>query len=240
MPWRSRPRSGTAGNSSPYILWRLQRSGPIGRWTGCCARLLAGRSRQRPATARILLRARRSCGMLRRGRQGDPADMAYARPPVISPLHPLVLPVPFSGCWLWTGYLNPVNGYAHVTVQAGDDRTKTVYLHRIAYEQAKGAIPEELEIDHLCRVRCCVNPDHLEAVTHQINRRRGIQGMADSIRRVDIVGQRFGSLVVLQSAGRNWRRVALWECRCDCGNVYICEGTELRRGRITSCGCRIR
>jgi HNH endonuclease len=41
--------------------------------------------------------------------------------------------------------------------------------HRIAYEQAFGPIPRGLEIDHLCRRRSCVNPDHLEAVTHRVN-----------------------------------------------------------------------
>lgn len=44
--------------------------------------------------------------------------------------------------------------------------------HRVAYEIHVGPIPDGLEIDHLCRVRCCVNPDHLEPVTHRENMRR--------------------------------------------------------------------
>lgn len=46
--------------------------------------------------------------------------------------------------------------------------------HRMAYEHFKGPIPDGLYIDHLCRVRCCVNPDHLEAVSNRENILRGV------------------------------------------------------------------
>lgn len=48
------------------------------------------------------------------------------------------------------------------------------YAHRLAYERAFGPIPTGMQIDHLCRVRECVNPDHLEVVSHTENVRRGI------------------------------------------------------------------
>ena len=67
-----------------------------------------------------------------------------------------------SGCWLWTGPLNN-KGYG----RSGDG-----YAHRRSYEIFTGPIPEGLEIDHLCRNRRCVNPEHLEAVTHVENLRR--------------------------------------------------------------------
>lgn len=69
-------------------------------------------------------------------------------------------------CLRWTGAIQS-KGYGQFKV--GE---KILYVHRVAYELAHGPIPEGLEIDHLCRVRDCVNPDHLEAVTHAENLRR--------------------------------------------------------------------
>lgn len=70
-------------------------------------------------------------------------------------------------CWVWqraTGKLGYGNGY-----RGGKQRN----MHRWYYEQAKGAIPPGLQLDHLCRVRPCVNPDHLEPVTNRENCHRG-------------------------------------------------------------------
>lgn len=75
-----------------------------------------------------------------------------------------------NGCMLWTSTKSH-NGYGLFTL--GDARPRT---HRISYELAYGAIPDGLVIDHLCRVRHCVAPDHLEAVTRQENVRRGLTG----------------------------------------------------------------
>lgn len=72
-----------------------------------------------------------------------------------------------DSCWLWTGAKNP-NGYG---VFRGVDRTHIA--HRWAYETFVEPCPG-LDVDHLCRVRNCVNPDHLEAVTRQENLLRGV------------------------------------------------------------------
>lgn len=74
-------------------------------------------------------------------------------------IYDLSVPEPNSGCWLWLGGLTD-DGY-------GSCRSTTA--HRISYQAFVGPIPDGLEIDHKCRVRCCVNPAHIEPVTHQIN-----------------------------------------------------------------------
>jgi hypothetical protein len=72
-----------------------------------------------------------------------------------------------SGCHLWTAYTMK-NGYA--TFWDGESKK---LVHRIAYTLYVGLIPEGMTIDHTCRVRHCVNPEHLEAVTQRENNARG-------------------------------------------------------------------
>jgi hypothetical protein len=72
-----------------------------------------------------------------------------------------------DGCWVWTGYKNS-KGYGQLS------HHRVVYrAHRWFYELLVGEIPEGLELDHLCQNRACVNPDHLEPVTHLVNVGRG-------------------------------------------------------------------
>jgi hypothetical protein len=72
-----------------------------------------------------------------------------------------------GACWTWTGRKS-TSGYGQIRI-AG----KTCYAHRVSYELFVGPIPEGLVIDHLCRNRACINPDHLEVVTAAVNTLRG-------------------------------------------------------------------
>jgi hypothetical protein len=75
-----------------------------------------------------------------------------------------------EGCWLWKGSLNK-GGYGQWAVRLGH-RTVNYAVHRLMYVLEIGAIPEAMEIGHICpdqQIRHCVRPDHLEAMTHTNN-----------------------------------------------------------------------
>jgi hypothetical protein len=76
-----------------------------------------------------------------------------------------------TGCWLWTAGISPA-GYAQFRYDG-----KKQNAHRFSYEAFVGPILDGVHIDHLCRVRHCVNPAHLEAVTCHENVMRG-EGVA--------------------------------------------------------------
>lgn len=78
-----------------------------------------------------------------------------------------------NGCWLWNGYIMNA-GYGAMTTHEGS------YLaHRWAYEYFVGKIPQKMTIDHLCKNKLCVKPEHLEVVTRTENiQRAGLRGVA--------------------------------------------------------------
>ncbi len=101
-------------------------------------------------------------------------------------LRPLSLPekllvnhekVTESGCWIWQGEITR-NGYGRVV-----HRGQRMLAHRAAYETFCGPIPDGLTIDHLCRVRPCINPSHLEAVTTRVNTLRGTGVTAENAKK---------------------------------------------------------
>lgn len=75
---------------------------------------------------------------------------------------------PCTGCWLWAGSTSS-HGYSTMYVSKGSH-----LVHRRLWEELRGEIPAKMELDHLCRNRACINPEHLEIVSHQQNVVRGI------------------------------------------------------------------
>lgn len=89
--------------------------------------------------------------------RSDPIDRLRAKYRVAS-----------SGCWVWTSSRRS-NGYGQIYF-----RGRMTEAHRVAYILHRGEVPEGAQLDHLCRVRECCNPWHLEAVSARTNTRRGI------------------------------------------------------------------
>lgn len=75
-------------------------------------------------------------------------------------------------CWVWMSSLSD-DGYGRLNV-----RGSWKYVHRYVYELTGGMIPEGLDLDHLCRVRPCCNPSHMEPVTRGENQRRALEAKA--------------------------------------------------------------
>lgn len=109
-------------------------------------------------------------------------------------------------CWLWTG-AKTTRGYGNV----GWHR-RVCRVHRLVYEYMIGPIPEGYELDHLCRVHACCNPEHLEAVTHRENVMRG-EGIAVAHAKKTACPRGHAYDIVLTNGGRwcsvcrrEWRR----------------------------------
>lgn len=116
-----------------------------------------------------------------------------------------ISPEPFSGCWLWTA---SVNNQGYGVIGRGGHNGGMALAHRVMYLATYGSISEGLILDHLCRVRSCVNPKHLEAVTYKQNSQRG-------------------------NGGKNWAA----KTHCPQGHAYTAENTYLYRGRRSCRAC---
>lgn len=110
-------------------------------------------------------------------------------------------------CWLWRGAVNQ-GGYG---VFRSGEGNKNVLAHRYAYTMEVAAVAEGLDLDHLCRVRNCVNPNHLEPVTRAENLRRGDRPKRKKpLKSACVRGHDFveGNMVIIKNG---WRRCLL--CR---------------------------
>ena len=112
-----------------------------------------------------------------------------------------------ESCWPWIGSVDRGTGYGAMRVKCADGRWRKKWAHRLSYELHIGPIEDGREIDHLCRVRSCVNPSHLEMVTAQENIRRGESSAAKAARRDT----------------------------CAHGHAYTAENTKLSRDGARQC-----
>lgn len=103
-----------------------------------------------------------------------------------------------NGCWIWQRRLTRGYGYT-------DIKKRATYVHRVSYEAFVGPIPEGLSLDHLCRVKACCNPAHLEPVTHLENMLRHYHGW----HRVNVrhcgKGHEFTPENTYESPSKGWR-----------------------------------
>lgn len=95
------------------------------------------------------------------------ACLTNGRPGGPVPMNPLTrYKLDDRGCWIWQG---PVQKNNYGTIKW---KGKATVAHRVIYELTKGAIEKGLVVDHLCSVKLCVNPEHLETVTPSVNTQR--------------------------------------------------------------------
>lgn len=104
-----------------------------------------------------------------------------------------------NGCWIWQRRRNR-HGYGETAPRrAGGSRL----AHRVYFEDRYGPVPGGLDLDHRCRVPSCVNPDHLEAVTHAENNRRG-KGAKLTVDQVREIKQRLARGESQSALGREY------------------------------------
>lgn len=131
------------------------------------------------------------------------------------------MPEPNSGCVLWLGAVNG-DGYGLPSV-----RGRRIMVHRLAWEATNGSISADHVIDHLCRVRCCINPLHMECVSPVENVMRGHGPTATNARKLTC---------------RNGHELSGDNCRIDRGRRHCrtCDREWMRAYRRRKIAARLR
>jgi uncharacterized protein (DUF433 family) len=123
-----------------------------------------------------------------------------------------------SPCWIWNRHTNKKTGYALLSSWYKNPLGGSRYAHRYFYTLIKGPIPEGLQLDHLCRVRCCVNPNHLEPVTAKENCHRASK--ISTQQREEILELRRNGLLMKDIAAKYGVRIGCIEVICRKGKVW--------------------
>lgn len=129
-----------------------------------------------------------------------------------------------GGCWLWTAHIDQ-NGYGTFSIKKTPRKA-----HRVDYEAFVGPVSDGLQLDHLCRVRHCVNPEHLEPVTAAENNARSLSISARNMAKTHCSnGHPFDSenTYVMPDGGRGCRR-----CRKDADRAYRERRRAARADRV--------
>lgn len=163
-----------------------------------------------------------------------------------------------NDCWLWTGSTDS-NGYGRICCRPrGSKGSRMRPAHAVAYELFVGPIPAGMELDHTCRTRGCVNPAHLDPVTHRENVLRGVGPSAEQARRetcpqghpytsMNNRGERICRICIRQRARSKYReRLGLpggmslrVKTHCPNGHEYTPENTVYeRRGERLAKRCK--
>lgn len=108
-----------------------------------------------------------------------------------------------NGCWVWQGVKS--RGYGIISCGAHSQK----FAHRFVFELLVGKVPEGTELDHLCRNRACIRPDHLEPVPHEVNVQRGEAGIANSSKTHCKHGHEFTAANTYHPAGQPNRRACV-------------------------------
>jgi hypothetical protein len=90
---------------------------------------------------------------------------------------------PITGCWLWQRQILPLGYGVFCMGKEYGEAHKNTGAHRAAWRLFRGAIPAGFEVDHLCRVRACVNPDHLQLLTKSENMQQSNSASAQNRRK---------------------------------------------------------
>lgn len=151
-----------------------------------------------------------------------------------------------TSCWVWQGSKDSVRGYGRIYRPAYRSRL----AHRFLFELLRGPIQDDLELDHLCRVRACVNPWHMEAVTHAENMRRG----AWALRTRCVHGHEYTTTNKTRNGARCCLKCAEWrnlrkrngvgqggidrgKTHCPRGHEYSEDNTRRYRGKRRCRAC---